>query len=105
MRLNTSHRSIKVEGEDKVDMTIDKTTIKPEICHTVEIGMHLIEAEEIMTEILDQNIGVDQGIILDGKDTDKVIGMTIPDKITGQTTIEVIIGKNMDARQLWRTKV
>ena len=96
MRLNTSHRSIKVEGEDKTDATTDRTTIKPEIGHTVEIGMHLIEAEEIMMEILDQTIGIDPGIIIDGKDTDKMIGMTIPDKITGETTIAIFIDKIMD---------
>ena len=49
VRLNTSHKSIKVEGEDKIDVTTGPTTIKPEIGHTVEIGIHLIEAEEIMT--------------------------------------------------------
>ena len=51
MRLSTSHKSIKVEGEDGIDVTTDKMTIKPEIGHTGEIGIHLIEAEEIMTEI------------------------------------------------------
>ena len=77
-------------------MTTGPKTIKPEIGHTVEIGMHIIEAEEIMTEILDQTIGVDLGIITDGKDTDKVIGMTMPDKTTEGTTIEISIGKITD---------
>ena len=72
MRLNRSHRSIKVEGEDKIDVTKGPTTTKPEIDHTVGIGMHLIEVEEIMTEILDQ------------------------DKTTEETPIEIIIGKIMD---------
>ena len=76
-------------------MTTGPTTIKPEIGHIVEVGIHLIEAEEIMTEILDQTIGVDQEIIIDGKDTDKVIGVTIPDKTTEGTTIGIIIGKIM----------
>ena len=77
-------------------MTTDRITTKPEIGCTVEIGIHLIEAEEIMTEIIDQAIGVDLRIITDGKDTDKVIGMTITDKIMEETTIEIIIGKIMD---------
>ena len=96
MRLNTIHKSIKVEGEGNIDVTTSQTTIKPEIGHIVEIGIHLIEAEEILTEILDQTIGVDQEIIIDRKDTDKVIGMTIPDKTTEGTTIGIIIGKIMD---------
>ena len=77
-------------------MTTDKTTIKQGIGHTVEIGIHLIEAEEIITEILDQTIGVDQEIIIDGKDTDKVIGVTIPEKNTEGTAIKIIIDKVMD---------
>ena len=77
-------------------MNTDKTIIKPEIGHTVEIGIHPIEAGEIMTEMLDQTIGVGLEIIIDGKDTDKVIGMTIPDKVTRETTIEIIIDKIMD---------
>ena len=44
-----------------------------------------------MMVILHQTIRVDLGIITDGKDTDKVIGMTFPDRITGETTIEIII--------------
>ena len=89
MRLNTSHKFIKVEGEDRIDVTTDKTTIKPEMDHTVEIGIHLIEAEEILTDILDQIIEVDQGITIDGTDTGKVIGVIVPDKITEETTIQI----------------
>ena len=77
-------------------MTIRPTTIKPEIGHMVEIGIHLIEAEEIMIEILDQTIGVDLGINTDGKDINKVIGVTIPDKTTEGTTIGIIIGRIME---------
>ena len=95
MRPNTSHKSIKVEGEDRIDVTIDITTIKPETGHTVEIGMFLIEEEEILTEILDQSIEVDQEIDIDRMDTDKVIGMLTTEKITEETTIEIIIDKNM----------
>ena len=80
----------------KIGVNIGKMVIKPEIGYTVEIGIHHIEAEEIMTEILDQTIGVDLGIIIDGKDTDKVIGMTISDKITEGTAIEIFINKIMD---------
>ena len=47
MRLNKSHKFIKVEVEDRIDMTTDKTIIKPEIGHTVEIGIHSIDTEEI----------------------------------------------------------
>ena len=82
-----------------MDVTADKTTIKSEIDHTAEIGIHLIEAEEILTEILDQTIGVDLGIVKDGKDTDEVIGVTIPDNNTEGTTIGMIIDK-MWIRQL-----
>ena len=95
MRLNTSHKSIKIEGEDKIDVTTGPTIIKPEIGHIVEIGIHPIEAEEIMTEILEQDTGVDLETSTDGKDTDKVISMTIPDKSMGETTIGIIIGKIM----------
>ena len=78
-------------------MTIGPATIKPEIGHTVEIGIHPIEAEEIMTEILDQTIGLGLGIITDGMDTDKVMGVTIPDKATEGITVEIIIiGKIME---------
>ena len=56
--------------------------------HTLEIGTHLIEAEEILTEFFVQIIEVDQEITIDGTDTGKVIGMTITDEITGETTIE-----------------
>ena len=69
MRLNTSHKFIKVEGEDRIDLTTVKTIIEPEIGHTIEIGIYPIEAEEIMTETLDQIIEVSQGITIDGTDT------------------------------------
>ena len=93
MRLNTSHKFIKLEEEDRIDVITDKTTIKPEIGHTVEIGIHLIEAEETLTGTLDQIIEVGQGITIDGTDTGKVIGMTIPDKITEETTTEITTDK------------
>ena len=53
MKLSISHKSIKVEVEDRINVTTDNTIIKPEIGHTVEIGIHLIEAEETLTEIID----------------------------------------------------
>ena len=96
MTLSTSHKSIKVEGEDRISMTTDKTTIKSEIGHTVEIGIHLVEAEKILTEILDQIIEVDQELTIDGMDTDKMVGVMITDEITEETTIEIIVDKIMD---------
>ena len=85
-----------VEGEDKINMTTDSTTIKAEIGHTVEIGIHLIEAEEILTEIINQITEVDQEITIDGTDADKVVGVMITDKIIEETTIEIIIDMIMD---------
>ena len=55
---STNQKFIKVKGEDRKNVTTDKTTIKLEIGHTVEIGIHLIEAEEILTEIIYQIIDV-----------------------------------------------
>ena len=95
MRLNTSHKHIKVEGEDKIDVIIGPIMIKPEIGHIIGICIHLIEAGKIMTEILDQAIGGDLEITTDGKNTDRVVGMTIHGKITEETTIGIIIGKIM----------
>ena len=77
-------------------MTTDKTTIKPEIGHKVDIGIHLIEAEETLTEIIDQIIEVDKEITIDGMDTDKIVGVMVTDKITEETTIEITIDKIMD---------
>ena len=49
MRLHTSHKFIKVEGEDIIDVITGQTAIKPEIGpELVEIGIHHIEAGEIM---------------------------------------------------------
>ena len=95
MRLNTSHKYIKVEGEDKIDVIRGPTIIKPEIGHILGIDIYLIEAGEMMTEILDQAIGVDLEITIDRKDTERVIGMTIQGKIPEETTIGIIIGKIM----------
>ena len=95
MRCNTCHKVIKVEREDKIDVITGPTIIKPEISHIVEIDTLLIEAEEIMTEHLDQAIGVDLEITIDGKDADRVIGMTIQGKITEETNKGIIIGKIM----------
>ena len=77
-------------------MTTGKTTIKPEIGHIVEIRIHLIEAEKTLTEIIDQIIEVDQEITIDGIDTGKMIGVTIADKNTEETTIEITIDKIRD---------
>ena len=76
MTLSISHTTIKVEREDRFDVNTDKTIIIPEIDFTVEIGMFLIEVEEILTEIIDQILGVDHEIIID-----KMIGETVIDKI------------------------
>ena len=56
MMLSISHKSIKVEGEDRIYVSTDKTIINPEIDHTVEIGLILllIEVEETLTETIDQ---------------------------------------------------
>ena len=96
MKLSTCHKSIKVEGEGRINVTTDKTTIKPEIGHTVEIGIHLIEAEETLTEIIDQIIEVDQEITIDGTDTGRMVDVMITDKITEEATIEITTDKIMD---------
>ena len=55
-----SHKSIRVEGEDRIDMTTDKIIINPEIDHTVEIGIILlIEVEDTLTETIDTILEVD----------------------------------------------
>ena len=97
MRCNISHKFIKGEREDKIDVITGPTIIKTGIGHIVEIDTHtlLIEAEEIMTEILDPAIGVDLEITIYGKDTDRMIGVTIQGKIMEETTIGIIIGKIM----------
>ena len=94
MRHNISHKFTKVEGEDKIDVITGPTIIKPEIGHIVQIDTLLIDAEEIMTEILDHVI-VDLQITIGRKDTDSVIVMTIQGKIMGETIIGIIIGKIM----------
>ena len=53
MRLDISHKSIKVEKEDKIDVNTDKTIISPEIGYTVGIETCLIEGEEIMIGPID----------------------------------------------------
>ena len=95
MRHNISHKFTKVEGEDKIGMITGPTIIKTEIGHIVEIDTLIIEVKEIMTEILDQAIGVDLEITIGGKVTDRVIGMTIQGKIMGETIIGIIIDKIM----------
>ena len=52
-----------VEGEDKIDVITGPTIIKPEKGHIVEIETLCIEAEDIMTEILDLAIGGDLEIL------------------------------------------
>ena len=54
MKLSKSHKSIKVEGEDRIGVNTDKTIINPDIDHTVEIGILLIEVEDTLREIIDQ---------------------------------------------------
>ena len=63
MKLSTSHKSIKVEGEDRIDTTTDKIIINPEINHTVDIGILLIEMEETLSETTDQITEVDHETI------------------------------------------
>ena len=77
MRLNTSQKSFKVEGEDRIDVSIDKTIIKPGIGHTVEIEILPIEAEETMTETRDQITEVDQEIIIDRMIDETITGEMI----------------------------
>ena len=48
MRCNISHRFIKVEREDKIDVITGPTIIKPEINHIVGIDTLLTKAEETM---------------------------------------------------------
>ena len=109
MRLNISHKFIKVEGEDRIDVSTDKTIINPEIDCTAKIEILPIEAEETMIKAIDQIIEIDQEIIIDktigetftgemiGKIiTDMMIGDTITDKTTEGTTREVTIDKIMD---------
>ena len=77
MKLNISHRSIKVEGEDRIDMNTDKIIINPEIDNTVKIGMLPIEVEETLTETIDQILEVDHETVIDkmiGKAIKKMIG-------------------------------
>ena len=59
MRLNISHKFIKAEKEDEIDMNIDKTIIFPETGHTVGSKTCLIEAEEIMIGPIDLIIEVE----------------------------------------------
>ena len=95
MRPSTSHKSIKVEGEVKVDLTTDQMIINPEIDHTAEIviGIPPIEAEETMTEFIDQIIEVDQDTIVE-----KMIGEIITGKMIGKTTSDMMIGETITDR-------
>ena len=85
--------SIKVEGEERIDMIRDKTIINAEIDHTVETGLiiFLTEVEETLTETIDQILEVDHKTFID-----KMIGETVADRIIQETTLEVTIGKTMD---------
>ena len=62
MRCNISPRFTKVEIEAKTG--IDKTVIRLEIDHIVEIEINHIEAEEIIIETIDQIIEVDHEITI-----------------------------------------
>ena len=77
-------------------MNTDITIINPEIDHTVEIGILLIEVEETLMETIDQIIEVDHEKMLDMMIGETVIGEIITDRITEGTAIEVTIGKIMD---------
>ena len=100
MRLNISHKFIKVEREDRIGTNTDKIIISPEVGHTVEIETHLIEAEEILIEITDQIIEVEQeiiiGMIIGETTTGKMIGVTITNKNIERTIIELTIDKIME---------
>ena len=91
--LSICHKSIKVEGEDRIDVITDKAIINPAVDHTVEIGLIIlfIEVEETLTETIDQILEVDHETVID-----KMIGKTDTDKIIEETTLEVTIGKIMD---------
>ena len=100
MKLSTSHKSIKVEGEHRIDVTTDKIIINPEIDHTLGIGIILIETEGTLTETTDQIIEVDQEMTIG-----KMIGKIITGKVTGEiaidrtievTAIEITTGRTMD---------
>ena len=99
MRLNISHKFIKVEREDRIDMNINKTIISPEVGHTMGTGTHPTEVEEIMIEITDQIIEVEQEITIDmiigETTTDKMIDVTITDKNIEGTITELTTEKIM----------
>ena len=90
MKPNTNCKSIKVEGEDRIDVTTDKIVINPGIDHMV--GMETaIEAEGTMTETIDQIKEVDQEIT-----TGKMIGEITTDRTIVGITIEVTTDRTMD---------
>ena len=86
--LSISHKSIKVEGEDRIDVITDKIIINPEIDCAVE---RYIEVEETLTETIDHILEVDHETIID-----KMIGETVTDRIIEEPTLEVTTGKIMD---------
>ena len=94
MRFNTSPRFTKLDIEAKTG--IDKTVIRLEIDHTVEIEIDRIKAEEIIIETTDQIIEVDHEITIDmmieETTTDMLIGKITTDKMIDVT----IIGKNIE---------
>ena len=105
MRHNISPRFTKVEIEAKTG--IDKSVIRLEIDHIVEIEINHIEAEEIKIESIDQIIEVDHEITIDmmiGETTiDMTIGKIATDKmrdmtIIGETITDPLIGQIMEEK-------
>ena len=100
MKLSISHKSIKVEGENRIDVNTDYIIINPEIDHTVKKGIFLTGVEGTLTEIIDQILEVDHETITDkmiGETiTGKMIGEIVTDKIIEEITIEITIGTIID---------
>ena len=78
--LSISHKSIKGEREDRIDVNTDKTIINLEIDHTVEIGILLIE--ETLTELIDKILVVDHETIIDKMIDETITGRTIGKIVT-----------------------
>ena len=100
MRLNISHRFIKAEKENKIDVNTDKTIIGPEIGHTVGIKKCLIGAGETMIGPIDLIIEVEQEITIDmiiGETAiDKMIDVVITDKTIKGRITRLTIDNNME---------
>ena len=78
-------------GQNRIRYT--KTIINPGIGHTVEIEILPTEAEETLTEIIDQIIEVDQEIIIDRMIDEIITGEMIGEIISGVMIGETITDK------------